>query len=116
MSWEWIGALVVGGVLGVGARWFWRLFRALVPGSAPSEVDLAKKVYLEPTRAKEILRDLDKKKEQTLSEIDRGYADRRRELLSYLEGQREQIIRDLNRKRTTTHPPDPGPPPDSPKS
>lgn len=109
-------ALVAGCVAGLGGGWLVRLLRSLGarrqhPGDSPRDT-----VYLEPSRAKEILRELERRKEDTLSEIDRSYADRRRDFLSYLEGQREQIFRDLQRKRTPDHTEGAGPPPDRPKN
>jgi hypothetical protein len=130
-GWEWVAVLAAGGALGIAARFAWGLVLRLLglasagrPDGLPSledldgEDSLSRKVYLEPQRAKELLRDLERKKEQTLSEIDQRYADRRRDFLEYLDAQREQIVRDLQRRqqqeqqqRTVNHTKPPGSPP-----
>lgn len=132
-----VAALVGGALLGTVGRLIWSLVRRLFRASPPHDglpsladlpegednLDLMRKVYLEPKRAKELLRELERKKEQTLSEIDARYADRRRDFLAYLDGQREQIVRDLKRRqqeerqqRTDTHQVQPGPTPDGGKN
>ena len=98
MSWQfdWVVAATAGGILGVAGKFFWGLVKRLMRSpSAGDEQQILGKVYLEPSRAKEILNDLARKREETLKEIDNRYADRRRDFLEYLDAQREQIIRDL---------------------
>lgn len=99
MSWQldWVVAATAGGILGVAGKYFWGLVKRLMrsPSAGGATDDLLGTVYLEPSRAKEILNDLARKREETLKEIDNRYADRRRDFLQYLDAQREQIIRDL---------------------
>ena len=96
MSWEWVFALITGGILGVAGRVVWKLIRRLT--SAP-EAGVGRTIYLEPPRAKEILHELEKKREETLQEIDSRYADRRRDFLEYLDAQSDAITADLKRKQ-----------------
>jgi hypothetical protein len=98
-GWEWILALTAGGVLGVAGRFFWKLCRRLLSPSPGEGFNPSDTIYLEPSRAKEILRDLERKREETLSEIDIKYADRRRDFLAYLDAQREAIIADLRKPK-----------------
>lgn len=94
--WEWVLALIAGGTLGVAGKFFWRLIRRLT--SAP-EAGVGRTIYLEPQRAQEILRGLERKREETLQEIDNRYADRRRDFLAYLDAQSDAITADLKRKQ-----------------
>ena len=96
MSWEWIIAVTAGGILGVAGKFFWKLIRRLT--FAP-EAGVGRTIYLEPQRAKEILRELERKREETLQEIDSRYADRRRAFLDYLDAQSDAITADLRRKQ-----------------
>jgi len=105
---DWIVAMLAGSIVGLAIGFCGRLFKRLRGGSTvPTETELAGKVYLEPSRAQEILREIEKKKQHTLKEIDSRYSDRRRDFLEYLDGQREAIIRDLHQRQSQPPPPDP---------
>jgi hypothetical protein len=91
MTWEWLLAISSGAILGVAGKFFWQLIRRL---NSPRG-EAGKTVYLEPSRAKDLIHVLDKEMERTLQEIDRGYAARRRDFTTYLDAQRDAIAADL---------------------
>jgi len=101
-SWEWVLGITAGGALGWLGRWAWGLLRD------SGAIQVRPTIYVEPTKAKELIRDLDRRKEQTLSEIDGKYLRARAEFNDYLLAQRERIVRDL--KRPPGDPPKPGKP------
>lgn len=94
MNLELLLSFGVGGLLALVCRPILRwLVRRLAAKSATSPT-----IYLEPQRAKEILFDLEQKREKTLAEIDHRYADRRSEFLAYVDAQRNAIAAELKRK------------------